>query len=218
MIFIGIPTRGVIYTDTSEYLYDVVVTDHSGQIVLPPFFTNVAPVSMARNLIVEKFMASEADYLYMIDDDEVPPLGVVQAMIAKNAPVVVIDCPSKHSGKSNIFKNDDGTIAATGFGCALFKREVFQRLQGKWFDLYPRRTVEKSGGKWVFPILDDAPPNSWGGEDINFCMKLQEHGIPIITVEGAVCTHLEAVELQKEHRATEILTINRYDTITGSPL
>jgi hypothetical protein len=205
-VFTAMPTSGVVFT---EALYSV------GK---PDFMTETAPVSAARNQIVEAFLKSDATHLLTVDYDEVVPKQAILPMLALNASVVVIDCPSKATGKSNIFRNDDGIIAATGFGCALFTRQVFETIPDPWFDLSPRRKLEKHGGKWTFPTIDDAPPNPWGGEDLNFCVKLKEHGFTIVDVPGLVCTHLEYEPFLTEKRATELLPIRRISVITGPPL
>ena len=208
-VLLGIPTRGIIHTEVIA-----AVASQFPDVMM----TTIAPVSDARNHLVEQFLSyPQFTHLWMLDDDEVPPPMALLSMLSLNKDVVVIDCPSKRTNKSNIFRNDDGTIAASGFGCALFTRRVFEEIPSPWFSLNPRRTLEKNNGNFRFPPIDDAPENTWGGEDINFSLKLTESNLGITEAPG-ICTHLEVEELQKENRATEILNIRRYESISGSPL
>lgn len=214
MIFIGVPTRGIIFTETIKPILEIIRDDDDY------LLTTISPVSQARNEIVRAFLASAQDFLFMVDDDEVIPIEGHQALydMEGDSDVIVIDSPSKRTGRSNIFRNKDGSIAATGFGCALFTRKVFETIPEPWFDLSPRRTVEKVNGNWKFPVIEGAEPNPWGGEDINFCMKLHEHGFKIRDVPGLTCTHLEYEPFTNEERATRLLEIKRYEEISGPPL
>lgn len=213
-MMISIPTRGVVFTDTLSSVFEFYDSEHDEVV-----FTETSPVSTARNIIAKEFLASKHYALLMIDDDEVLPLNALfyANELLNDETVVVIDCPSKRTGKSNIWHNKDGSIAASGFGCALFTRKIFETIPEPWFDLSPRRRMEKRNGDWFFPEIDDAPPNSNGGEDVSFSLKLLEHGFKIVEVPGLVCTHLEYELFNSENRATEILEIRRWDEITGPP-
>jgi len=214
-MFFGIPSRGIVFTETLNALQDE--STQADRI----YITTISPVSSARNEIVQQFLKTNERYLFMLDDDEVMPFGVVTKMInllSEDELAVVIDCPSKKTGRSNVFRNKNGSIAATGFGCALFTRKVFETIPEPWFDLSPRRRVEKRNGNWYFPVIDDAPPNPYGGEDINFSLKLKEYGFNIVSVPDTVCTHLSYEGFNRDNRATEILTIERYHEISAPPL
>ena len=205
-MFIGIPTRGVIFTQTLKSLSDNLINQN-----YKIYLTQISPVDKARNDIIRSFLESKDDYLFMLDDDEVMPKNALEAMLGANKDIVVIDAPAKKTFKSNIFKNKDGSIEASGFGCALFKRKVFETLP-TWFDLSPRRKMEYDG-KYTFPIIDDAKPNDWGGEDVNFSLKLKEYGFDIYQLEGFVCKHLEYEPFNNDKRAVKILEIKSYDEI-----
>jgi len=210
-IFVGIPTRGIIFTET---LIGVSENLKGKTYSLMPIVKE--PVDAARNFIISKFLESDADYLWTIDDDEVSPPGTLDAMIAADKPVVCVDAPAKKTGKSNVFRNLDGTVAATGFGCALFKREVFESLEKPWFSLAPRRQLIKRNRCYEFPIVDNTI-NPWGGEDVNFSLKLREKGYELYVLDGFVCDHLEYEQFARQERATRVLPIIRYSGITGAP-
>jgi hypothetical protein len=204
-VFVGIPSRGVVFAETLRAIPD------------PDVITTTQPVEAARNEIIQAFLWSTDTHLWMIDDDEVPPLGIIWKMLEANQPVVVVDAPAKKSGKSNVFRNSDGTVAATGFGCALFQRKVFETIPAPWFTRDKRRHVVKMGGFYSFPEQEGAA-NPWGGEDIEFSMKLWYNAINIHVLDGVTCTHLEYEPFNQPDRATRILDIKRYTEITGPPL
>ena len=211
-LFVGIPTRGVVFTQTLKSLADNLIGFD-----WKLYLTQMNSIDKARNDIVGAYLASKDDFLLMLDDDEIMPENALQMMTGVNKDIVVIDAPAKRTGKSNIFFNNDGDIAASGFGCALFKRKVFEKIPAPWFDLLPRRKIEKIAGQWSFPIIDEIRPNEWGGEDINFSIKLREAGYKINTLPY-ICQHLEYEPFNSEKRATKILEIRKYDAITGDPM
>ncbi len=219
-ILVAVPTRGVVFTETLNALK--FIGEWSGNLdveFIGPRFTEISPVSKARNEIAHDFLTSGCDLLWMVDDDEVPPVNALKNLLELNADIAVIDCPSKGNGKSNIFKNKDGEIVASGFGCALFKKEVFTALSmvtNEPFSLLPRRIVNKRGGLYTFEEVE-GEENAWGGEDINFSLKVRDLGFEIKQAEG-VCTHLEYEPFNSERRAIELLKINRYDEIKGEAL
>lgn len=153
----------------------------------------------------------------MIDDDTVPPLGTLSRLLNAKEDIVVVDTPSKVTGKSNIFQNKNGEIVASGFSCALFTRRVFETIPGPWFDLAPRRSVKKRNQNYIFQeVIGDA--NGWGGEDINFSIKARDHGFKIKKLDGVQCTHLDYQPFTSENRAVQVLNIERYEELNGPPL
>ena len=209
IIFVGVPTRGVVFTKTVKGILDSFRKEEHEL-----YFETINPVSDARNNIVKKFLSGYCSHLLMIDDDEVLTpeiLSKIKKKTNEGFDIVVVDAPAKKTSKSNIFKNKDGSIVASGFGCALFSRKVFETIPDPWFDLSPRRRMEYNG-EYSFPIIDDAPPNEWGGEDVNFSLKLKEYGFEIYQAEG-VCEHLEYEPFNNDKRATKILEIKTYDQI-----
>jgi ribosomal protein L33 len=168
-------------------------------------------------MLIKTFLESKGTHILLLDDDEVMPKGLLKKMLDMSSPIVIADAPSKGSGKSNIFRNKDGEIVATGFGCALIRREVFAELEKPYFSLKPWRHVKKIKGDYEFPVHLEDQANPWGGEDVNFSIKLREAGYKIKAVED-ICSHLEYSHFNTDKRATQLLEIKKYDKITEAPL
>ena len=149
----------------------------------------------ARNKEIKRALKLGADYILMVDDDQAIPIDGLADM--RNAVVVdgydmaIIDAPSKDGQlPTNVTYHPDGTIAWTGFGCVLFKAEIFQKLLDPWFDDSYTYTFEIKKGKFVFTKVDKYKPDNVG-EDSNFYFKLTEADYKIKIIEDIKCLHKE---------------------------
>lgn len=213
-VHISIPSRGVVFSEVLNAIFREVKTVKHWRLHI----VAEEPVDNARNVLIDAFLESTGTHILLLDDDEVLAPGMLAAMVGMNEDVVVADAPAKKTGKSNIFRNKDGEIVATGFGCALIKKEVFQKLEKPYFDLKPWRNVEKKSGNYLFPVKDTDKANPWGGEDINFSIKLRDAGFKIKSMGDMVCAHLEYEPFNSDQRAIKLLDIKKYDKVTEAPL
>lgn len=151
----------------------------------------------ARNREVARCLSLGADRILMMDSDQTMPLDAIDDMIDYWVPdydIVVVDAPDKtNTIKTNVTYNPDGTMAWTGFGCAYFKREVFEKIPAPWFDSSYSYTFETKAGKYVFTRQDKYKDDNFG-EDITFYFKCLDAGIKIKVLEGLKCVHKEINE------------------------
>lgn len=155
----------------------------------------------ARNALVEDFLASECDIMWFLDADVTPPdhildlvvehgekwqvagapYPVVMTMDSSPHPAIVLTAYVGTNGRglapASIPYEGTGFVDGVATGCMFIKRSVFSKLQKPYFEFKFEAETRK-------PIE---------GEDMGFCMKLREAGIPVFCDYGAVCKHYKEV-------------------------
>lgn len=170
-----------------------------------------APVEHNRNAIARKFMADDTlpSHLCMIDDDVIVPEGALAAMLEIRKPVVSLPTPFLMDGNTysncapwpvdGVFDRSlpDGPrwvswlirptgdeperISATGMGCILIERHVFDMLPLPYF------AFERGDTPGVAPY----------GEDVYFSRACLRAGIEMWTIPSMACSHLHTVDISK---------------------
>jgi len=150
------------------------------------------PVDSCRNTAVRKFLESDAEYMWMLDSDTIPPKGIdtlgalmshqkkiVGAIVFSfqyNEPFAVVVDYNEEGGyiQSPQLKNDKRliSVAATGAACLLVHREV----------------LEKMGKYWFQTLMNEWGILSWG-HDFNFCRKALELGYKVWIDKSIICSH-----------------------------
>ena len=171
--------------------------------IRPPFY---APIDVIRNQIVEAAIEAEADYLLMMDTDQIYPQetirrlwdsfwcvkGQVGAIGAKTFrryppfdPLMLLE--NEDNAVKKYRHCDDHAmncgklveVDATGTGCILYNMEVFKMIHYPWF-------VDQSRESTNGP-----------GEDIGFCQKMKRKGFSIWVHTGVSVTHLTTLEVNQ---------------------
>lgn len=155
-----------------------------------PVDTEGKEVGLVRNAIASYALNANAKYIWMVDDDVLPPQFAVQRLLhaMQNRPEVMA-CGgiyySKQDVPAPVVFADDGTgpfynwkpgevFEVPGFigtGCLLIRTEVFQRLETPWFE-----TIDTAGKD---KVTDDA----------FFCRKVIAAGYKILGHGGVICGH-----------------------------
>lgn len=204
-ISVAVPTFENIYPETFKSIYNL---DKGGHRVIFDYISGY-DCATARNRIAQKAMDENADYVLMVDSDVV---------LSKDALINLLDEPKSvclgyyaHRNSDNIYNGntcvcrlydsngkpyynypleseytanemkrfrEDGQykiqIHGGGMGCALIHVDIFKRLSYPWYD-------------WV-----NYPGENRGmlSEDLYFCEKCKNAGIPIFADSRVACGHL----------------------------
>jgi hypothetical protein len=140
--------------------------------------TNLKPLSYARNWCVEQFLQSEAQYLWLLDDDVAPPAYALHRLLEADKPVVAglvhqlkVDDDGILKPAPMLLRRDEqgefrvaqgagiARIDRAGFACVLFQRSVFETIPKPWFETRPVGEIR--------------------GTDFIFCEKMERAGIPL---------------------------------------
>lgn len=145
-----------------------------------------ANIQHARNECVQRFLATDSDYLFFVDTDMTWEIDVPEHLIACGAPIVSAlylgrerDGTTYPVGKVWVGDGMMMTIdledlkgltevAGVGMGCCMIQREVLQKLMANQPD------VED----WPFAVGEFSSPMGpvAVSEDINFCLRADIHG------------------------------------------
>jgi hypothetical protein len=172
-VLIAIPHIGNLRAELCEYLLKL---NGSKDIEYKILFSNLKPHDNNRNFIVETFQQSKMDYLLMIDSDVIPQgnildmvnhdKDVVSAFIKTYKGTEIIPLAmNKVDGGYKVYATLErglNKVDATGTGCMMIKKEVFDKLAKPYFQFQ----YDKEG-------------RLTNGEDFNFCDKINDAGMEV---------------------------------------
>lgn len=202
----GIPSTGN-RSDAQCYLLRILDKNYSDKIefIYPDNCVFRIHHDFARNDVVKDFLKSEADILWFLDSDVVPPPDVLDIVVNHHeewelagAPYPLFMVPAgqeiqhivfsvyKHKGESggfslaNIPNKGTGFVGGVGTGCMFIKKEVFNKLSQPYFEFkYKDSTREIAVG-----------------EDLDFCAKVNDLGYRFFIDYSKVCKHYKNVCLR----------------------
>ena len=156
MIAILLPTLGDLKAPLHDWL---TITAASVPIVEYKAY-GVSPLEKAFNLLHRRFLASDCEYAFVINDDEVPPRGALERLLDHDKDMVSCVAPKWDEAKGPlpvasvrrddkfVYINGPGLMRADrcGFSGILIKRAVMEAVPVGTFEYLP--TAECSCG-WI---------------------------------------------------------------------
>lgn len=150
------------------------------------------PIPEARTIIAQEAKRRNMEWLCMLDDDVLPPLSFLQALLNHGDPIVTGVYWTKTSPTEPIiFKTKGGgsykdwvigdyfDVWAAGLGCCLVNMEVFDEMPEPWF-------------LWNYERQDgDTTTFIPQGEDYYFLDKAAKYGFPVMCDTRIQCDHIE---------------------------
>lgn len=162
-------------------------------------------IAAARNQIVERFLASPHDYLFMLDSDILVRENTLDLLVASTPDVPAITSGLYFGGRlhgrqnAHIYRlNEDNSgfvpiegvkgpgqwgpiipIHAVGAGCLLMHRDALTRIGDHNRDSSFPWFVEGTGGGREI------------GEDMSFCLRALQLGIPIVCNTSVIVGHVK---------------------------
>lgn len=224
-IVIGIPSRGVCESHFARTLSDLVLFDATrGQRHLHPerpvvWTIGATQIVVARNILVDKFLENEtADWLLMLDDDQVYPKELLEHMIAAADPELrpIVGVPvwryatDGNGGPVRVTHNvldiTDANafvewteplppnavvqVPAIGTGCMIVHRSVFLKMRQWCID-------NGQGAKWGwFRHNVYQPADMAEGEDLYFCRLAASCGFPVFAATFTTLGHVKRMILE----------------------
>ena len=192
-IYLAVLNQGEIRTDLSQII-NLIIQNDSYRIYLT--YPTGKPITNNRNTIVQKFLASECDYLMMIDSDIIPPPNILN-LADFNVDIITPLMFVKQKGMLIplfLKRNKDGIydaadylgrtglqeVDATGTGCIIIKREVIEAIKHPFENVY-----DEDGIKTL-------------GNDFKFCQKARELGYKAWVHLDYVASHHATQDLKDE--------------------
>ena len=214
-IAVLIPTRGLHYT---ESLDSVMRSLAEVDFHWPFLLTWKEAIPFCFETLAERFMnETDSSHAWFVEEDMVIPQGGLDAMLALDSDIAVINYPSKTSGcpcgQDTLFPGSG--ILAAWTGCMLIKRAVFQQLVRPWFRADQAIALVHSGSACKEKYLEFTKrPYDYGGQDLYFIAKAQMAGFKLGVVPEMLCGHLDLEALGKKNVNNGCHVINRVQVVT----
>jgi hypothetical protein len=215
-VYMGLPSNGSV-SDFQNYVLRDLVERYSDEIdlVFPDSLCQRIFHDAAREGIIQDFLATDCDMIWMLDSDICPPKHVLDLVTmhgdkwqVAGAPYPVFMAQPGESVRQLVFTvykstkpGPDGSprlspcdcpndgqefIDGIATGCLFIKREVFDKLERPYFEF-------KYDPVTRMPIL---------GEDLGFCLKMYKLGIKFFVDYSMSCKHFK--------NNIDLLEINNY--------
>ena len=202
----GIPSTGD-RLDAQNYFLRRIEKKYADKIefVYPDIFVGRIFHDFARNKYVEQFLASDCDILWFLDSDILPPDRVIDLITEHGdkwdlagAPYPVWMTVDGYEDKQVVFcvyRNKDGDkklhaakvpenggtdfVEGMATGCIFIKRNVLEAMKKPYFE---------------FKYSEDSR-EIMEGEDLGFCLKVNELGFKFFTDFSMLCHHYKKISL-----------------------
>lgn len=185
-----LPSRGVIHSRTMEAcLRELKGLDWE------PCIEHDKGIPEAQNAVIMKALDCHCDLIWMIEEDIVPPPGVLLAMMSR-----LIDGTRVVSARYKIRENlwcdvqHKNKLVFAGLGCLLIEASVFAELQYPFFRSDIEYTHEAGTLRRVRVLTEHEQLSCYGKQDIHFFYALQEAGIHA-EIHPMECEHLRIAAL-----------------------
>ena len=197
-ILICIPTFETIHPETFKSIWDL---DKGGHEVIFDYVKGY-DCGQARNKMVKKALDMKADYLFMVDADNILPADALINLIEGQPKVVLGYCMRKprkdpiYNGKTSIYR-----IHTLDFPIAdAYSVEELEEMAAKG-----ETKIKVHGGGAAIMLINTAvfhtipfPWFEWRNyksgtvlsEDLDFCVKCMNHDIPILVDCRVKCGHI----------------------------
>lgn len=185
-----LPTRGLIYAKTIKGLLanipgeDIIIVDGK-------------PMPDCWNLGIKQALDERADYIWMVEEDNELPKGILQEMLSfqmMRYKIVTMDYPVARGSHINYI---DEKVAWCGIGCTLIAREVFEKIPYPWFEV-DKHLEFRDDGFQINKIPENVVGKKWGGHDaLFFYGKTRPLGYTIKVVPNIVGDHYRCEEIVK---------------------
>lgn len=175
------PSRGLVMSETADELlqnfqgfdYDI-------------YFAHGLPIPDCFTEPLTRALSASKDYSHIlfIEDDQILPGDILDAMLIADVPVATCDYPVSKDGQGVVFYNKEREVLCCGTGCTLVKRAVFDKIDAPYFRTDIHWNVANYGKfiRLTANKVDNPSLEGYGLQDVTFGMKLWKAGIPISVV------------------------------------
>lgn len=195
-VAICVPSRGQIHARIVEWLLSFKAESFD------PIFIFVIGLEMpeCREVLVDRYLQTSADYLFFLDDDTLPPIDAIEKLLEVDQDIATgITWNKKQLDEHNKpmigYQNpinglvqwsmswvypDIFEIDACGLSNCLVKRKVLEGLEKPRF-----------AWNWKFKTPQGGETDVYQGEDIFFCLKAKSAGFKVYCNSDVRCQHID---------------------------
>ena len=218
-IFIAIPTLGWTTSSITGALPQIEAASHHPESRFRFTYeitSEARPADYARNVLVKKFLASDAERLFFIDSDILPPENILE-LLKVNADIVAGLIPIwQEAGPSltayrydppmrkwkNTYDSAESVRFVDGAATAamLIRREVLADARLRYGMEYADfdGSIQALADHEPLPIFREVrKPNGQlaATEDLDFCYRAKALGYSVAVHHGVVCGHVKELNL-----------------------
>lgn len=208
-VYMAIPNTGQIESSTVAHLLQICRQAERDDINLLVVLPEGMPVDSNRNNIIKNFLSTNNEWLFMLDSDITPPIGVLKGLLSHGKPIVGAICFSSMPGEKGteweqyslpypvcmerapeggwrVARTALGSgeslveVDAIGAACVLIHREVLEAMSPPWFKL----------GYDEFGVCNL-------GEDFGWCLRAKGLGYKIFVDTSLKCEHTKKLGLKQ---------------------
>ena len=140
------------------------------------YFSHGNPIPDCHNIIIEEALLDKPDYIWMCEDDNQYPPGILKELLEADADIAVADYPVRGNKHSVTYIR--GSFAYAGLGCVLIKPSVFDRLERPYFRVDTEYVLSDEG---LLPTK--AVMGNHGLSDVDFWQRCIELDVDIKVVD-----------------------------------
>lgn len=207
-----IPSRGQVFTRVMNRLVkEYYPMPHRF------YFTDRIATPEAFNILVDKALRHNCNYLLFIEEDTVPPKNFIQSMLDvlntnSLCSAVAIEYPLLGGWSSIVHLKDTGDILYCGMGCTLMRADTFKSLTKPYFRSDLAFYLNENLWKRV------NAQQQYGLYDVLLFSRLRKLGFQICQIPG-ICEHLMVdIPAKTQENGSTITIKNKADTIRRSEL
>ena len=198
-VYIAVLTGGVIRKEVNQFLLKLFAKPETRFNILIRHEYD-SPVDSCRNKIALHFLESNADYLLMIDDDQIihqSPLDLIEDdpdVVGQPTPIFRPDI-TDHPFAWNLWIEDENGNHKRGVIQADRGRFVEVAAIGTGVMLIARRVLEHPDMR--APFLTSFKPDGSrdAGEDVTFCHRARAAGFKVYAAMDQICGHVKPIDL-----------------------
>jgi hypothetical protein len=127
VIAVCLPSRSLVHSRTMQDI----LANALGEDELGFYFSHGNPIPDCHNICVEEALKDKPDWIWLCEDDNQYPQGILKELMEQDADVAVADYPVRGSNHSVTKRH--GEIQYAGLGCVLVKPWVFSKLEKPYF-------------------------------------------------------------------------------------
>lgn len=203
MISICTPSRGLIYSKTTESIIGGMQELNKYGIATSYVGSHDLPIPDCFNYVVEKCLQNTAvDKIIFIEEDMYVFPDAFVKLATSEHPIATLQYNDKNGSPHGIIHyNEIGEILWCGFGATAIKREVFEKLDKPYFRADVRYKVVKrmreDGTRYVshYEELPLRSNHQYGGQDVDFYTRVRKLGYKIERIEGEMAHHFDLVQM-----------------------
>ncbi len=160
-----VPSRGLVLSRGAEALDSELVGVESVRL-----YEHDKGIPDAFNSLTRRFLETDADVAWIVEEDIVVPNGSLTAMAESGADIAAVDYWLRLDTPIMSHRYHNEMLHWVSLGCTLIWRRVFERIAPPWFrsDLVPQLVHSGSASNWREEIRP-RNANVYGGQDVYFC-------------------------------------------------